>query len=73
MKVIRVPTSSSSSSKSDLSGIFFVFSGAEIQPLSQWNLGDLFPKFEKKSQSQNKKISIIQSINQFYIESIPHF
>ena len=29
------------------SGIFFVFSGAEIRPYSQWNLGDFFPNFEK--------------------------
>ena len=29
-------------------GIFSVFSGAEIQPHSQWNLGDFFPNFEKK-------------------------
>ena len=32
-------------------GIFVVFPGAEIQPHSQWNLGDFFPNFEKKSQS----------------------
>ena len=28
--------------------IFFVFSGAEIQPHSQWNLGNFFLNFEKK-------------------------
>ena len=33
-------------------GIFFVFSGAKI-PHSQWNLGDFFLNFEKKSQSSN--------------------
>ena len=30
---------------------FLAFSGAEIWPLSQWNLGDFFPNFEQKSQS----------------------
>ena len=25
---------------------FFVYSGAEIQPHSQWNLGDFFPNFD---------------------------
>ena len=30
-------------------------SGAEIRPLSQWDLGDFFPQFEKNSQSQKKK------------------
>ena len=32
-----------------------VFSGAEIRPHSQSNLGAFFPTFEKKSQSSNKK------------------
>ena len=27
----------------DYTGIFFMFSGAEIRPLSQWDLGDFFP------------------------------
>ena len=30
---------------------FFAFSGAQIRPHSQWNLGAFFPNFEKKSQS----------------------
>ena len=30
----------------------FFFSGAEFQPLSQWDLGDFFPNLKKKSQSQ---------------------
>ena len=39
-----------------LTGIFFVSSGAEIRPLSQWDLGDFFPNLKKKnSQSQKKK------------------
>ena len=28
--------------------IYLVFSGAKIRPLSQWNLGDLFPNSKKK-------------------------
>ena len=37
-------------------GIFLVSSGAEIRPLSQWDLGDFFPNLKKKnSQSQKKK------------------
>ena len=40
--------------KSSHSGIFFlVSSGAEIRPLSQWDLGDFFPIWKKKSQSKN--------------------
>ena len=35
---------------------FFVFSGAEIQLYSQWNSGDFFPNFEKKSQSSKKNV-----------------
>ena len=31
-----------------LQGICFVFSGAEIPPHSQWNLGDFLPIFLKK-------------------------
>ena len=34
---------------------FLVSSGAEIRPLSQWDLGDFFPNLKKKSQSQKKK------------------
>ena len=29
-------------------GIFFVSSGAEMRPLSQWDLGDFFPNLKKK-------------------------
>ena len=39
-------------------GFFFVSSGAEIRPLSQWDLGDFFPNLKKKSQSQKKKKKI---------------
>ena len=38
----------------DARDIFPVFSGAEIQPFTQWNLGDFFPNIEKKSQSSKK-------------------
>ena len=30
-------------------GFFFVFSGAEIRPHSQLNLGDIFPNFDHKN------------------------
>ena len=30
-----------------------MFSGAEIQPHSQWNLGDFFPQFLKKQNNPN--------------------
>ena len=40
------------------SGIFLVFSGAEIRPHCQWNSGDFFPNFDKKSQSSNKNQKI---------------
>ena len=36
-------------------GFFLVSSGAEIRPLSQWDLGVFFPNLKKKSQSQKKK------------------
>ena len=36
-------------------GFFLVSSGAEIRPLSQWDLGDFFPNLKKKSQSKKKK------------------
>ena len=36
-------------------GIFWVFSGAEIRPHSQWYLGDFFPNFEKKIPNLKKK------------------
>ena len=32
----------------NLAGIFFVSSGAEFRPLSQGDLGDIFPNFEKQ-------------------------
>ena len=35
-------------------GFFLVCPGAEIWPHSQWNLGDFFPNFEKKSQSSKQ-------------------
>ena len=38
-----------------LQGFFLVSSGAEIRPLSQWDLGDFFPNLKKKSQSQKQK------------------
>ena len=34
---------------------FLVSSGAEIRPLSQWDLGDFFPQFEKKFLISKKK------------------
>ena len=40
-------------------GIFLVSSGAEIRPLSQWDLGDFFPNLKKKfpiSKKKKKKI-----------------
>ena len=37
------------------SGIFLVFSGAEIRPHSQWNLGDFFSQFWKKNPNLQKK------------------
>ena len=36
-------------------GFFLVSSGAEIRPLSQWDLGDFFPQFEKKIPNLKKK------------------
>ena len=38
----------------NMQGFIWVFSGAEVQPNSQWNLGDFFPNFEKKSKSSKK-------------------
>ena len=43
------------SSESTHEGFFLVSSGAEIRPLSQWDLGDFFPNLKKNSQSQKKK------------------
>ena len=34
---------------------FFVSSGAEIRPLSQWDLGDFFPNLKKKFPISKKK------------------
>ena len=31
-----------------IQGFFLVSSGAEIRPLSQWDLGDFFPNLKKK-------------------------
>ena len=39
----------------DNQGLFFVFSGAEIRPHSQWNSVDFFPHFEKKVPMLKKK------------------
>ena len=36
-------------------GIFLVSSGAEIRPLSQWDLGDFFPNLKKKFPISKKK------------------
>ena len=46
------------------SGIFFVFSGAEIRPHSQWNLGDFFFQI-LKNKSQSKKIFFFLKIGIF--------
>ena len=35
-----------------VTGIFWVFSQAEIRPHSQWNLGDFFPILKKKKNLQ---------------------
>ena len=40
---------------SRLQGFFFVSSGAEIRPLSQWDLGDFFPNLKKKKIPNLKK------------------
>ena len=36
-------------------GFFLVSSGAEIRPLSQWDLGDFFPNLKKKFPISKKK------------------
>ena len=36
-------------------GFFLVSSGAEIRPLSQWDLGDFFSQFDKKIPISKKK------------------
>ena len=36
-------------------GFFLVSSGAEIRPLSQWDLGDFFPNLKKKIPNLKKK------------------
>ena len=41
--------------KQDGTGIFLVSSGAEIRPLSQWDLGDFFPNLKKKIPNLKKK------------------
>ena len=38
-----------------VTGIFFVSSGAEIRPLSQWDLGDFFPNLKKIPNLKKKK------------------
>ena len=52
-------------------GFFLVSSGAEIRPLSQWDLGDFFPNLKKKSQSQKKKKKIFFFFFRIFIQS-PH-
>ena len=39
----------------NIPGIFLVSSGAEIRPLSQWDLGDSFPNLKKKFPNLKKK------------------
>ena len=39
---------------------FFVFSGDEIWPNSQWNLSDFFPILKTKSQSSKKKFFFLK-------------
>ena len=36
-------------------GFFFMSSGAEIRPLSQWDLGDFFPNLKKNPNLKKKK------------------
>ena len=38
-----------------IQGFFLVSSGAEIRPLSQWDLGDFFPNLKKIPISKKKK------------------
>ena len=45
---------------------FCVFLEAEIRPHSQWNLGNLFPHCEKKSQSSKKKTTFFLDDWDFY-------
>ena len=40
------------------SGIVLVSSGAEIRPLSKWDLGDFFPNLKKKFPISKKKKKI---------------
>ena len=53
-------------------GIFFVSSGAEIGPLSQWDLGDFFPNLKKKSQSQKKTFFFFFFFLEFSFEVTTH-
>ena len=41
-----------------MQGFFFVSSGAEILPLSQWDLGDFLPNLKKKFPISKKKKKI---------------
>ena len=52
-------------------GIFLVFSGAEIWPHSQWNLGDFFPNFEEKNLNLQKKKKFVFLKIGIFIQS-PH-
>ena len=38
-----------------MQGFFLVSSGAEIRPLSQWDLGNFFPNLKKKNPNLKKK------------------
>ena len=48
-------------------GFFFVFSGAEILPHCQWNLGDFFPNFEKKIPIFKKKDYFFEDSDFIYL------
>ena len=55
----------------DFRDFFFVSSGAEIQPLSQWDLGDFFPNLKKKNPNLKKKKKKIFFFFRIFIQS-PH-
>ena len=45
------------------SGIFLVFSGAEMKPHSQWNLGAFFPILKKNPDLQKKNIHFFEGLD----------
>ena len=49
-------------------GFFLVSSGAEIRPLSQWDLGDFFPNLKKKIHNLKKKKKIFFFFFLFFLE-----